>query len=54
MKKERAMADNKADIARKSECNIVTGRGPFEFIMSNSIEIKFKSRGQLNMAQEVR
>lgn len=46
-----------ANSSRKFECNTVTGKGPFDEMVSRSIEIEFKSRGllrQLNIAREVR
>jgi len=54
MEKVKSMSNTAADSSRKIECNTVTGRGPFDVTMSKSIEIEFKSRGQLNMAWEER
>lgn len=54
MEKAKSMAKIAADSPRKLECNTVTGRGPFDIMMSKSIEIEFKSGGQLNMAREER
>lgn len=54
MEKVKSMSKIAADSPRKIEGNTVTGRGPFDVMMSKSIEIEFKSRGQLNMAQEER
>ncbi len=54
MEKVKSMSKIAADSPRKIECNTVTGRGPFDVMMSKSIEIEFKSRGQLNMAQKER
>ena len=49
--------NNAANFSRKSECNTVTGKGPFDVMMSKTVEIEFQSRrppGQLNMALGIR
>lgn len=54
MEKVKSTSNIAADSPRKIEGNTVTGRGPFDVMMSKSIEIEFKSRGQLNRAREER
>jgi len=49
MERAISMLPNGVDISREIPCDTVTGRGPFKQPIRKSVEIKFKSKSQLNI-----
>lgn len=49
MERAISMLPHGADTSREIPCDTVTGRGPFKQPIRKSVEIKFKSKSQLNI-----